>query len=134
MDNMYVRIPVAVKAKVTEDTKMKIIAELEETIKQMQTELESFEFEARRVLNQAAGDLSKLPALREQIEMRKAQMVGEKEETEAKLERAKNLAIGSEIGHGSLERTVEIKIGTDLDALMGAEILTEDGKIIAFRD
>jgi len=134
MDNMYVRIPVAVKAKVTEDTKMKIIAELEETIKQMQTELESFEFEARRVLNQAAGDLSKLPALREQIEMRKAQMMGEKEETEAKLERAKNLTIGSEIGHGSMERTVEIKIGTDLDALMGAEILTEDGKIIAFRE
>lgn len=134
MDNMYVRIPVAIKAKVTEDTKMKIIADLEETVKQMQTELESFEFEARRVLNQAAGDLSKLPALREQIEMRKAQMVGEKEETEAKLERAKNLTIGSEIGHGSLERTVEIKIGTDLDALMGAEILTEDGKIIAFRD
>ena len=42
--------------------------------------------------------------------------------------------IGAEIGHGTLERTVEITIGTDIDALMGAEILTEDGKIIAFRE
>lgn len=56
------------------------------------------------------------------------------EETEAKLERARNLTIGSEIGHGTLERTVEIKIGTNLDALMGAEVVTEDGKIIAFRE
>ena len=134
MENMYVRVPVAIKAKVTEDTKLKIIADLEETVKQMQMDLEGFEFEARRVLNQAAGDLSKLPALRQQIEIRKGQMVEEKEATEAKLERARNLEIGSEIGHGTLERTVEIRIGTNLDALMGAEILTEDGKIIAFRD
>ena len=58
----------------------------------------------------------------------------EKTAAEAKLERAKNLELGAEIGHGTLERTVEIKIGTDLDALMGAEILTEDGKVIAFRE
>lgn len=134
MDNMYVRIPVAVKAKVTEDTKLKIIADLEETVKQMQVELESFEFEAQKVIRQASADLSKLPALRQQIDMRRAQMEEEKTATEAKLERAKNLELGSEIGHGTLERTVEIKIGTDLDALMGAEILTEDGKIIAFRE
>ena len=44
------------------------------------------------------------------------------------------MEIGAEIGHGTLERTVEIGIGTDLDALARAEILTEDGKIIAFRD
>ncbi|MEE1231246.1 MAG: YlqD family protein [Phascolarctobacterium sp.] len=42
--------------------------------------------------------------------------------------------MGAEIGHGTLERTVEITIGTDLEALMGAEILTEDGKVIAFRE
>lgn len=134
MDSMFVRVPVAIKAKVTEDTKLKIIADLEETIKNMQMELEGFEFEARKALNSAAGDLSQLPQLRQQIEMRKAQMVQEKDAAEAKLERARKLELGSEIGHGTLERTVEIKVGTDLDALMGAEIVTEDGKVIAFRD
>ena len=57
-----------------------------------------------------------------------------KAEAEDKLKRAEALEIGAEIGHGTLERTVEIAIGTDIDALMGAEILTEDGKIIAFRE
>ena len=58
----------------------------------------------------------------------------EKAEAEAKLKRAEDLAIGAEIGHGTLERTVEITIGTNIDALMGAEIVTEDGKVIAFRE
>ena len=48
--------------------------------------------------------------------------------------RAEALELGAEIGHGTLERTVEITVGTNIDTLMGAEILTEDGKIIAFRE
>ncbi|WP_295260525.1 YlqD family protein, partial [Veillonella sp.] len=34
---------------------------------------------------------------------------------------------------GTLEQTVTVKIGDNLDAMMGAEILLEDGKIVAFR-
>ena len=53
-----------------------------------------------------------------------------KQKPKINLKRAEALEIGAEIGHGTLERTVEITIGTDIDALMGAEILTEDGKIM----
>ena len=54
-------------------------------------------------------------------------------ELKDKLERAENLEIGSEVGHGTLERSVEITIGGDLEALMGAEIVVEDGKVVGFR-
>lgn len=131
---MFVRVPVAVKAKVTEDLKLKIIGDLQNTIKQMELDLEQFEFQAKKALHQAASDLSVLPALREQIEVERNKRVSAKAEAEAKLKRAEDLAIGAEIGHGTLERTVEITIGTNIDALMGAEIVTEDGKVIAFRE
>ena len=131
MDKMFVRVPVAVKAKVTEDLKMKIIGDVQDTIKKMDLELEHFEFQAKKALAQAAGDLSVLPALRSQIDAERSKRQAE---AEARLKRAEALEIGAEIGHGTLERTVEIGIGTDLDALARAEILTEDGKIIAFRD
>ena len=134
MDKMFVRVPVAVKAKVTEDLKLKIIGDLQNTIKQMELDLEQFEFQAKKALHQAASDLSVLPALREQIEVERNKRVSAKAEAEAKLNRAEDLAIGAEIGHGTLERTVEITIGTNIDALMGAEIVTEDGKVIAFRE
>ena len=134
MDKMFVRVPVAVKAKVTEDLKLKIIGDLQNTIKQMELDLEQFEFQAKKALHQAASDLSVLPALREQIEVERNKRVSAKAEAEAKLKRAEDLAIGAEIGHGTLERTVEITIGTNIDALMGAEIVTEYGKVIAFRE
>lgn len=133
MDKMFVRVPVAVKAKVTEDLKLKIIGDLQNTIKQMDLDLQQFEFQAKKAMQQAASDLSVLPALREQIDMERNKRVAAKEEAEAKLKRAEALEMGAEIGHGTLERTVEITVGTDLDALMGAEILTENGKVIAFR-
>ena len=134
MDKMFVRVPVAVKAKVTQDLKLKIIGDLQNTIKNMEIDLEQVEFQAKKALHQAASDLSVLPALREQIDAERNKRMAAKNEAEAKLKRAEALEIGAEIGHGTLERTVEITIGTNLDALMGAEILTEDGKVIAFRE
>jgi hypothetical protein len=130
---MFVRVPVAIKAKVTEDLKLKIIGDLQNTIKQMQLDLDQFDFQAKQVMNQAANDLSAAPRLREQIEVERKKRTGAKEDAEAQLKRAQELQIGAEIGHGTLERTVEVKVGDNLEALMGAEILTEDGKIIAFR-
>ena len=134
MDKMIIRVPVAVKAKVTEDLKLKIIADLQNTIKEIDADIQQFEFQAKKALHQAASNLQVLPALREQIDMERTKRTDAKAEAEAKLQRAKDLQIGAEIGHGTLERTVEVTIGTDLEALMGAEILTEDGKIIAFRE
>ena len=132
-DSMFVRVPVAIKAKVTEDLKLKIIGDLQNTIKQLQLDLDQFDFQAKQVMNQAANDLSAAPRLREQIEVERKKRTDAKEDAEAQLKRAQELQIGAEIGHGTLERTVEVKVGDNLEALMGAEILTEDGKIIAFR-
>ena len=134
MDKMIVRVPVAVKAKVTEDLKLKIVGDLQNTIKNMELALEQFEFQAKKALQQPDRDLSVLPALREQIDIERNKRTAAKQEAEAKLKRAEALELGAEIGHGTLERTVEITVGTNIDTLMGAEILTEDGKVIAFRE
>ena len=92
MDKMIVKVPVVIKAKVTEDLKAKLIADMKRQVQNAELELKD------------------------------------------KLERAENLEIGSEIGHGTLERSVEVTIGSDMEALMGAEILVEDGKVIGFRE
>ncbi|MDU5215987.1 MAG: YlqD family protein [Veillonella parvula] len=67
MEEMTLRVPVAVKAKVTDDLKAKIVSDLETRLDMVNKD------------------------------------------------------------------TVTVKIGDNLDALMGAEILLEDGKIVAFR-
>ena len=54
--------------------------------------------------------------MQEQIEYEKAQRGHALQELKDKLERAENLEIGSEVGHGTLERSVEITIGSDLES------------------
>jgi monoamine oxidase len=100
----------------------------------MEADLNQFDFQAKQVMNQAANDLSAAPRLREQIEVERRKRTDAKAEAEEQLKQANNLQLGAEIGYGTpMERMVEVKVGDNLQALMGAEILTEDGKIIAFR-
>lgn len=134
MDKMIVKVPVTIKAKVTEDLKAQLIADMKRQVQAAELDFERFQFSAKKALDNNAGAAPQLVAsMRDQIEYEKNRRGHALQELKDKLERAENLEIGSEIGHGTLERSVEITIGSDLEALMGAEIVVEDGKVIAFR-
>jgi len=133
MDTMLIKVPVAVNAKVTESFKQRNIVQFEENLKQINMDLQQFEFSAKQAMNQAAGNLQQLPALREQIEAERARITNAKEENEKALAQIKALTLGTEVPMQPMERMVEIKVGDDLESLLQAEIVVEDGKIIAFR-
>ena len=134
MDQMTVRVPVTIKAKVTESLKAKLIADLQQRQDMVEQDLQQIEFQAKRLLSeQAKIDAQGLIQLRQQIEEEKQKRMNFKAEVAAKLKDAEKLEIGSEIAQGTMEHTITVKVGDDLDALMGSEILLEDGKIIAFR-
>ncbi|WP_127134952.1 YlqD family protein [Veillonella caviae] len=134
MEEMTLRVPVAVKAKVTEDLKSKIVTDLETRLNMVNKDLETIEFQAQRLLADAAKiDATSLTAVRQQIDEEKNKRLAFKEEVTAKLKEAQELNLGTEIPQGTLEQTITVKLGDNLDALMSAEILLEDGKIVAFR-
>ena len=134
MEEMTVRVPVTIKSKVTESLKAKLIADLQQRLDMVEQDLQQIEFQAKRLLSeQAKIDAQGLIQLRQQIEEEKQKRINFKAEVAAKLKDAQALEIGSEIAQGTMEQTVTIKVGDNLDALMGSEILLEDGKIIAFR-
>ena len=134
MEEMTVRVPVTIKSKVTESLKAKLIADLQQRLDMVEQDLQQIEFQAKRLLSeQAKLDAQGLIQLRQQLEEEKQKRMIFKAEVAAKLKDAQALEIGSEIAQGTMEQTVTIKVGDNLDALMGSEILLEDGKIIAFR-
>lgn len=134
MEEMTLRVPVAVKAKVTEDLKSKIVTDLETRLDMVNKDLETIEFQTQRLLADAAKiDATSLTAVRQQIDEEKNKRLAFKEEVTAKLKEAQELNLGTEIPQGTLEQTITVKLGDNLDALMSAEILLEDGKIVAFR-
>ncbi|MBQ5859825.1 MAG: 16S rRNA processing protein RimM, partial [Selenomonadales bacterium] len=74
------------------------------------------------------------PALRQQIDMERQKRLDFKNHLLQKLKEAEAIENGSEVVQGQLERLVEIKVGDDMQSIMNAEILLEDGKIVAFRN
>ncbi|WP_027938161.1 YlqD family protein [Anaeroarcus burkinensis] len=134
MDSMTLKCPVTIKAKVTEELKQRLTAETEEALQGVELELQQIEFHAKRLLaEQAKQDAQGLVALRQQIEAEKQKRLEFKNEMLAKLKATQELELGSEIVRGQLERVVDVKVGDDLNKIMGSEILLEDGKVLAFR-
>lgn len=134
MEEMTLRVPVAIKSKVTDTLKNKIIADLQQQMDMADQDLQQIEFQAKRLLSeQAKIDAQGLIQLRQQIEEDKQQRVAFKAQVAEHLKEAEKLEIGSEITQGQMEQTITVKIGDNLEALLGSEILLEDGKVIAFR-
>ncbi len=134
MESMILKCQVAVKAKVTEQLKARLAAEIQDAIRKADMELQQIEFHGKRAMaEQAKQDAQGLTALRQQIEEEKAKRLDFKAHMTEKLKETAALEPGSEIVQGNLDRMVTVSVGDNLHEIMSAEILLEDGKIIAFR-
>ncbi|MBP1764452.1 MAG: YlqD protein [Firmicutes bacterium] len=134
MENMTLKCPVTIKAKVSETLKKQLAANIQEEIKKLDMELQQIEFHAKRLMTeQAKQDAQGLVALRQQIDAERNKRLEIKNHLTEKLKETAQLEIGAEIVQGTMERNITVSIGDDLQKLMNAEILLEDGKIIAFR-
>ncbi|HEY3424000.1 MAG TPA: YlqD family protein [Negativicutes bacterium] len=135
MDSISLKCPVTIKAKVTDDLKKQLVAEIQDALKKTDIELQQIDFHAKRVMaEQAKQDAQGLIAIRQQIDAEKQKRMEFKNHMLEKLKETAQLENGAEIVQGTLERIVTVSIGDDLPKVMNIEILLEDGKIIAFRN
>lgn len=135
MDEVQVLIPVAVKSKLTESLKANLLSEIGQNLSRVEHDLAQLEFEANgKLAEQAKINLQAVAPLRAQFEAQKARMQQVKEKLEADKEHLEKLAIGAEINRAPMNRLVTLHVGDDMNAVVGGEILVEDGKIVAFRD
>ena len=132
MDQITLRVPVAVKAKVTQALKDRILKGADQALSDIDREMQNLEFQAKRMMTeQAKIDAQGLISLRAKVEEQR--LAAAKAKAQHDREEAEQLTIGSEIRQGTLEQTVVVKVGDDLEKLMGTEILLEDGKIVSIR-
>ncbi len=135
MNTMTLKCPVTIKAKVTEELKRKLTEAIQEDMKKVDLELQKIDFQGKKMMTeQAKVDAQGLPALRQQIDMERQKRLELKNHLLQKLKETEALEMGSEIVQGTLERIVEVKIGDDMQSIMNAEILLNDGKVEAFRN
>lgn len=134
METISVKVPVTVKAKLTEKLKKSIIDGLQNNLQQVALELQQIDIQEKRAISeQGMGDLQRIGVIRQQFGAERAKRQEFKVQAEAKMEETKKLAIGAEVVQGTLERIAEIKVGDDMREIMNVEVLVEDDKIIAIR-
>lgn len=134
MDSIEVKVPVTIKAKLTEKLKARIIAELEDGLQKVAFELQQLNIQEKRVVAEAAQeDLQRAQAAREHFAMERQKRLDFQEQAEAKLQETKKLAVGAEIVQGTLERVAHLAVGDNMREIMNVEVLIEDDKIVAIR-
>ena len=139
MDSISIKVPVTVKAKLTEKLKARILEELKSGIEQAQLELRQISIEEARVIKEEQPNentpegMQEMRAIRQHFGMERQKRQEYIDQATAKKEETEKLALGAEIVQGTLERQVEIKIGDDMREIMNVEVLVEDDKIVAIR-
>lgn len=126
---LTVRRPITVKVRVTENFQKAMGAQLQEAVRRLDAELAQIDAQVKRVDADGADRavLQQLSAERQKRLERRAKLVED-------LKELARLAPGAEIVQGTIEGPVEVRVGDDWDRLFSAEIVVEDGKVVAIRE
>lgn len=130
MDSISIKVPVTIKAKLTEKLKERLISDFTKTSQQMELEIKQIEIDRKRELENNPENAGRIQQFfGNEIAQRRQRIA----EANMRKETIEKLAIGAEITQGTLERQVELKIGDNMREIMNVEVLIEDDKIIAIR-
>ncbi|MBQ1890011.1 16S rRNA processing protein RimM [Selenomonas caprae] len=142
MDMISLKMPVTIKAKLTEKLKAKIIGDLEEGINRAELEVQQLNIQEKRVMqenqpedaeNPTPEEIQRLQSIQAHFGQERQKRLQYREEAMARKEETEKLVLGAEIVQGTLERQVDVHVGDDMRELMNVEVLVEDDKIIAIR-
>ena len=130
MDSISIKVPVTVKAKLTEKLKERLINDFTKTAEQMNLEIKQIEIDRKRELDNNPENAGRIQQFfGNEIAQRRQRIA----EANLRRETIEKLQIGAEITQGTLERQVELKVGDNMREIMNVEVLIEDDKIIAIR-
>jgi len=139
MDSISLKMPVTIKAKLTEKLREKMIKELDEGISRAQLEVQQIEIQAKRAIQEnevpepTVTDIQRLNMIKQHFGEERQKRLEFIAESQQRREDAQKLVLGAEIVQGTLERQVEVHVGDDMRELMNVEVLVEDDKIVAIR-
>ncbi|MBR6906539.1 MAG: YlqD family protein [Selenomonadaceae bacterium] len=133
MDSISIKVPVNVKAKLTEKLKASILEDLTQGIERAELEIKQINIQEKRAMDEAGEDQQKLMAIHQYFGAERQKRQEYRNEALDRKETTEKLAIGAEIVQGTLERQVELKVGDDMREIMNVEVLVEDDKVVAIR-
>ncbi len=130
---VFIQRPVTVKAKVTEALKKRLAAEFQESLRQAEAELAQLEAQLKRLSEQSEGGPERRAAV-ERLEAERQKRADQKNRLLDNIKELARLEPGAEITQGTVQGLVQVKAGDDWDRVFEAEIVVEDGRVVAIRE
>lgn len=125
--------PVTVKAKVTENLKAQLTAEIQREIKLIERDTERLDSEAKRAQLTASIPPQQQLQFRQLVEAEKAKMAERKSQLQRDVATIEALPLGSEVLRGTAQTLVSVEVGSEFDLTPAAEVVVEDGKVVSIR-
>ncbi|MBP7497558.1 MAG: hypothetical protein KA792_07855 [Bacteroidales bacterium] len=128
---------IMVKAIVTPDFKFNLVKELEKSVNNLNLQIETIDKQSESYIKMLSdsGRIDEISVLKHKLAEEKSRIMISKNELHDKINEAKNLQLGTEFIQGPLEGPVNVKVGDNLYAKVGAaEIIVKDGIIIDIKE
>lgn len=135
MDVLTIKRPVIVKVRVTDNYKILAAAEVQESIKKLELELQQLEFHSKRMLSELEKQNPQgIVAAKQHLEAQAKKRLDSKNQLLGKLKEIGKWTNGSEIVQGTLETITELKVGDTWSEVFGIEVVLCDDKIVEIRN
>jgi F0F1-type ATP synthase membrane subunit b/b' len=134
MDSINITRKIVIKQLVTEEFKKTAVADLQNALKQAETEMDDFEKKYRKMITEfTVKNLPQVDELRAQFEAEKERKSILKNQLSEQFKAAMKLEIGSEIVQAVIDGPYELKVGDDFNKVNRQEIVIKDGIVQEIR-
>lgn len=134
MDSINIIRKIVIKQVVTEEFKKTAVSDLQNALKQAETEMEDFEKKYRKMITEfTVKNLPQVDELRAQFEAEKERKGLLKNQLSEQFKAAMKLEIGSEIVQAVIDGPYELKVGDDFNKVNRQEIVVKNGIVQEIR-
>ncbi len=134
MEAIHLIRPVLVKVKVTDAYKKAAAAEVQEALRRVELELQSLDFQERRLVPELEKKNPQgFAVARQRLDQERSLRKEKRRQLLDQLKGIGQLAEGTEVLFSKMESPVELKLGDDWNKVLGVEIIVQDGTVVEIR-
>ena len=134
MESINIIRKIVIKQVVTEEFKKTAVSDLQNALKQAETEMDDFEKKYRKMITEfTVKNLPQVDELRAQFEAEKERKGLLKNQLSEQFKAAMKLEIGSEIVQAVIDGPYELKVGDDFNKVNRQEIVVKNGIVQEIR-
>jgi len=135
MENITVMRTITVKHVVTENFQKKAALEVQDALKKVESDMESFDKQTKKTITELTlKGHPQINKIKQQVETEKEKLTSYKQQLLDRLKVISKLNLDEEIVQGTVDGPMEIKVGDNFDILNKVEIVLKDGVVMEIRN